>query len=222
MTYNGAGHPPYFYGDAFVTKLNSSGSSLIYSTYLGGTDDDLGLGIAIDPARKVYLTGATNSRDFPTTSGAFDTSYNGAGPPFGYGDAFVAKLEVPAGAEGCHKGHGDGDSEEHSSGKNEHHHFHKKADCDDPEDNENDNVESDDNGSGQHFQSSSFTSSTYTINDTSQAITIVGTGLHNGLPVTFTMLAVNYGDVAPGVFNLTLNDGYTFIGTIVDGTIDIQ
>jgi hypothetical protein len=83
-------------------------------------------------------------------------------------------------------------------------------------------VESDDNGSGQHFQSSSFTSSTYTINDTSQAITIVGTGLHNGLPVTFTMLAVNYGDVAPGVFNLTLSDGYSFIGTIVNGTIDIQ
>ena len=48
------------------------------------------------------------------------------------------------------------------------------------------------------------------------------TGLHNGLPVSFTMVAINYGDVAPGVFNLTLSDGYTFIGTIVDGTIDIQ
>ena len=58
--------------------------------------------------------------------------------------------------------------------------------------------------------------------DGSQAITILGTGLHNGLPVTFTMVAINYGDVAPGVFNLTLSDGYTFIGTIVDGTIDIQ
>src|SRR5205807_1202123 len=83
-------------------------SSLIYSTYLGGTGDDLGLGIAIDPSRKVYVAGSTNSAaNFPTTPGAFDTSYNGAGPPYFYGDAFVTKLAVPEGEEGCHRGHGD-------------------------------------------------------------------------------------------------------------------
>jgi len=218
-TFNGAG-PLHFYGDALVTKLNKQGSALIYSTYLGGTGDDLGLGIAVDRARKVYVTGATASANFPTTGGAYDTTYNGAGPPYFYGDAFVTKLAVPEG-EICHKGDGDGDGEEHSSGRNEHHHFHKKSSCDVPDDNENDNVRSDDNR-GSHFQSTSFTSSTYTIHDDSQAITILGTGLHNGLPVSFTMVAINYGDVAPGVFNLTLSDGYTFIATIVNGTIDIR
>jgi hypothetical protein len=204
--------------DAFVTKLNSAGSALIYSTYLGGMLDDIGVGIAVNRAGKVYVSGYTNSLNFPTTPGAWDMTYNGGTY---YGDAFVTKLDVPAGDTACHKGDGDGDGEEHSSGKNEHHHFHKKSSCEVPDDNEGDNVRSDDNR-GSHFQSTSFTSSTYAINDESQAITILGTGLHNGLPVTFTMVAINYGDVAPGVFNLTLSDGYTFIGTIVNGTIDIQ
>jgi hypothetical protein len=82
-------------------------------------------------------------------------------------------------------------------------------------------VQSDDN-SGSHFASTSFTSSTFDIKDNSQAITIVGTGLHNGLLVSFTMVAVNYGDVAPGVFQITLTDGYSFIGSIVTGGIDIH
>ena len=181
--------------------------------------DDYGNGVAINRSGKVYVAGGTDSPNFPTTPGAFDMTYNGGTVPFG-GDAFITKLDVP-GENNCHKGDGDGDSEEHSSGKNEHHDFHKRSSCDDPDDNENDNVRSDDDH-GSHFQSSSFTSSTYTINDTSQAITIVGSGLHNGLPVTFTMVAINYGDVAPGVFNLTLNDGYTFIAMIVNGTINIQ
>jgi hypothetical protein len=219
MTFNGAG-PLHFYGDAFVTKLNSSGSGLIYSTYFGGSGDDLGLGIAIDPSRKVFITGATSSTDLPTTSGAFDMSYNGAGAPYFYGDAFVAKFDVPPGAEGCHKGDGDGNDDD-GHGRTGHHHFHKKPSCNDPDDTENDNV-SEDDSHGSHFQSTAFTSSTFNIVDGSQTITIVGSGLHNGLPVTFTMVAINYGDVAPGVFNLTLSDGYTFIGTIVNGTIDIQ
>jgi hypothetical protein len=50
---------------------------------------------------------------------------------------------------------------------------------------------------------------------------MVGAGLHNGLPVSFTMLAVNYGDVAPGVFQINLTDGYSFIGSVVNGVIVI-
>ena len=63
--------------DAFVTKLNSSGSALLYSTFLGGPDYDFGRGIAVDGSGNAYVIGGTASSDFPTTSGAYDTSHNG-------------------------------------------------------------------------------------------------------------------------------------------------
>lgn len=72
--------------DAFVARLNPVGSSLIYSTFLGGFQPDSGAGIAIDSAGSAFVTGATSSTDFPTSSGAFDRSHNGAE------DVFVAKL----------------------------------------------------------------------------------------------------------------------------------
>jgi hypothetical protein len=222
-TYNGDVVPAAFsYGDAFVTKLNSQGTALIYSTYLGGIGDDFGLGIAVDCARKVYVTGSTNSPNFPTTPGAFDTTYNGAGPPYFYGDAFVTKLDVPVGEAGCDRADGDGDADEQNSGRKSKFHFHKKSSCPDQTDSEEDNVRADDDGSGPRFQSTSVTSTTYTVADTSQAVTMVGTGLHHGLPVNFTMVAVNYGDVAPAVFQITLTDGYTFIGSVVTGAVDIH
>lgn len=71
--------------DGFVVKLNATGSTLIESTYIGGSGSDrVGL-MALGSDGTVYLTGATNSTDFPTTAGAFDTTHNG-----GF-DAFVAK-----------------------------------------------------------------------------------------------------------------------------------
>ncbi|MCX7747083.1 MAG: SBBP repeat-containing protein [Clostridia bacterium] len=81
--------------DAFVMKLSADGASLIYSTYLGGGGDDLGYAIAVDGLGAAYITGFTNSRppnSFPTTQGAFQTSYNG-----GNIDAFITKL-APDGA----------------------------------------------------------------------------------------------------------------------------
>ena len=80
--------------DAFVTKLNPSGSGLVYSTYLGGSDGDFddGLGIAVDASGSAYVTGVTNATDFPTTPGAFNRS------PAGFEDAFVVKLD-PLGEE---------------------------------------------------------------------------------------------------------------------------
>jgi len=78
--------------DAFVAKVNSSGSALLYSTFLGGSSDDYGYAIARDGSGNAYVTGLTKSTAFPTTSGAFDTTHNG-----GTSDGFVTKLN-PAGS----------------------------------------------------------------------------------------------------------------------------
>ena len=64
---------PGFGGDAFVTKLNSAGSSLVYSTYLGGSSVDSGRGIAVDTTGNAYVTGSTFSMDFPIVAGALRT-----------------------------------------------------------------------------------------------------------------------------------------------------
>src|SRR5262249_52069898 len=72
--------------DAFVSKLNAAGSTLLYSTYLGRENDDGGDAIAIDPSGNAYVMGFTNSPNFPTTPGAFQTGYGGNG------DAFLSKL----------------------------------------------------------------------------------------------------------------------------------
>jgi hypothetical protein len=74
--------------DVFVSKLSADGSTLLYSTYLGGSDVDAGNGIAVDSAGNVYITGATYSTDFPATPTALDTTLNGGR------DAFVAKLNA--------------------------------------------------------------------------------------------------------------------------------
>ena len=63
--------------NGFVTKLNSSGTALGYSTYLGGSGSDAGLAIAVDSAGYAYVAGETNSTNFPTTSGTFQTSLGG-------------------------------------------------------------------------------------------------------------------------------------------------
>jgi hypothetical protein len=79
--------------DAFVTKLNASGSALVYSTFLGGEFIESGADIAVDGSGRAYVTGSTISPDYPTTTGAFDTSFNG-----GNGDAFVTKFNASGSA----------------------------------------------------------------------------------------------------------------------------
>src|SRR5437762_1954940 len=74
------------YNDAFVIKLNPTGSALVYSTYLGGSGEDIGYGIAVDGSGNAYVTGEAGSTNFPSTAGAFQTSIGG------YSDAFVSKL----------------------------------------------------------------------------------------------------------------------------------
>ena len=77
--------------DAFITKLNPTGTALVFSTYLGGSKDDGVTGVAIDGAGNVWLRGNTQSNDFPITPGAFQTT------PAGLFDAFVAELN-PSGS----------------------------------------------------------------------------------------------------------------------------
>ncbi|HKQ93035.1 MAG TPA: SBBP repeat-containing protein [Blastocatellia bacterium] len=84
--------------DAFVVKLNAAGSAFVYSTYLGGSDDENyhgGVsysGIAIDENDQAYVTGLTKSKDFPTTAGVYSTDING------YSDAYVSKLNAAGNA----------------------------------------------------------------------------------------------------------------------------
>jgi len=78
---------------AFVTKLNPSGSALVYSTYLGGTNEDFGYGITVDTAGDAYVTGQTVSTDFPVTPGAFQTTCGGTC----VGTGFVTELN-PSGS----------------------------------------------------------------------------------------------------------------------------
>ena len=70
--------------DAFVTKLNQTGSALVFSTYLGGSSNDSGRAIAVDAGGSAYITGDTPSADFPTVS-ALQASLGGH-------DAFLTKL----------------------------------------------------------------------------------------------------------------------------------
>ena len=88
------------YYDAFVAKVASSGS-LLWATYLGGSGNDGGWGIALDPSGSIFVTGSTWSSGW--VSGGFDTSYNGGEHAFA-GDAFVAKLAPGLPADANHDG----------------------------------------------------------------------------------------------------------------------
>ena len=97
--------PDQFFS-AFVAKLNSTGSALVYSTYLGGSRNDEGLAIAVDATGSAYVTGETDSIDFPVAS-AFQTAC-----PFVLfncvcaGAAFVTKLNPAGSADYQHFGIG--------------------------------------------------------------------------------------------------------------------
>ena len=75
--------------DAFVAKLNPEGTSLIFATYLGGTNRDAAAGVAVGADGSVYVTGVTESENFPKSAPAAQGNYNG-----GPSDAFVTKLNA--------------------------------------------------------------------------------------------------------------------------------
>jgi|CXWL01.1.fsa_nt_gi hypothetical protein len=77
--------------DAFVWKFNPTGTALVFSTYLGGAGREWAYGVAVDASDNILVTGWTESANFPTTPGAFDTSLGGTR------DMFVTKL-MPSGS----------------------------------------------------------------------------------------------------------------------------
>jgi hypothetical protein len=106
LTYNGGDY------DAFVAKVNPSGTSLLYCGYLAGSSNDYGYGIAADAAGNAYVTGDTNSTEaqgFPVTRGP-DLTYNG-----GDYDAFVAKVN-PSGTSLLYCGYLGGNDRDLSHG----------------------------------------------------------------------------------------------------------
>jgi hypothetical protein len=90
---------PSTQGNVFVTKLNASGTGILYSTYLGGIGNDFAFDVAVDAAGSAYITGGTQSSDFPTTPGSYKAA--------AHGDIFVAKFN-PAGGLVYATGIGDG------------------------------------------------------------------------------------------------------------------
>ena len=91
------------YGDAFVARLDAAGAQLVFSTYWGGTAPDVAWGIAVDNDGSAYVAGGTQSADFPSTVGAFQTKYGGgtiltdAADPAG--DGFVTKFTATGGRD---------------------------------------------------------------------------------------------------------------------------
>jgi hypothetical protein len=74
--------------DGFLTKINAAGNAIVYSTYLGGTDDDLGTSVAVDSSGNAVVVGFTGSSSFPAVSGSsLQPTYGGNG------DAFVVKVD---------------------------------------------------------------------------------------------------------------------------------
>ncbi|HEY0079881.1 MAG TPA: SBBP repeat-containing protein [Pyrinomonadaceae bacterium] len=80
----GGGFPD---GDAFVTKINAQGTAISYSTYLGGSENDIGFEIAADSGGNTYVTGVTRSSNFPTAN-AFQSALNGPS------DGFLTKISA--------------------------------------------------------------------------------------------------------------------------------
>jgi hypothetical protein len=120
------------------------------------------------------------------------------------------------GGGGCHKADGDGHIQGQQSGAAR---FHFDADAHCEGDGDAEGVDASDPGSNMDFHSTQFASVAF--DDVAHTMTIVGMGLNNGVPVTFTAIAVDNGQTSLDAFSLTLSDGYTNTGNLLDGTITL-
>ena len=79
-------------GDVFAFVMNPSGTAMVMSTFLGGSDDDGAAALAIDGSGGFYVTGWTTSTNYPVTIGVLQTTYGG-----GDRDTFISKIDLTAG-----------------------------------------------------------------------------------------------------------------------------
>jgi len=114
----------------------------------------------------------------------------------------------------CHEADGTGDI--HSAGKGKASFSMDKDRC---EDSDNEDLHARDDGANMNFQATKFQSVVF--NDATDSVTLVGNGTDNGSPVTFTAVAI-HGAAGVGAFSLTLSDGYTNSGTLLDGSVELH
>jgi hypothetical protein len=122
-------------------------------------------------------------------------------------------------AQECEDHHADGDGDvKDGHGKHAHSRFHKE--CCDKRD--GDHVEHDDDERGHHFKSTSVDWAEYKTTPDGRQVTMTGIGLDNGLPVAFTLIAVDHDGNIPATYSIVLTNGYAFVGEFVRGTLSIQ
>ena len=190
---------------AFVAKLAPDGSTLSYSSYLGGTGNDLGLGIAVDLLGSAYVAGTTQSPDFPTTPGAYQQTNAGV-----Y-DGFVVK--IAAASAGKITG---GGSIAVGANIGTFGFIVQRARADAP-------IQGDlqyiNHATGARVQSVTFNS--FSIND--KSATFAGTCINNGAPCTFVVVVTDNGEPgATDTFSISISGGATEGGTLRSGNIQFH
>ena len=182
------------YDDFGVAASPTTGlASIIYS-------DDQYTNDANDPPRPGCTASGNNMPACDHTSIATQT----AGSPI-----------FSPGGGGCHEGDGGGHIKGKKSGE-----ASFQIDQDRCEDGDAEHVDASDPGSNMDFHSTQIESVSF--NDVAQTMTIVGQGLDNGVPVTFTAVGVDNGATTLDTFSLTLSDGYSNAGNLLDGAITLQ
>jgi hypothetical protein len=200
--------------DAFVTEVNPPGTGLVFSTFLGGSSDDFGLGIALDslPNPNAYVTGFTSSLNFPTTPGAFQTTFGG-----GTSDAFVTKIANITLPPGPTVGKVTGGGSINVAGGIGTFGFIVQAQS------STGPISGDlqyvNHASGAKVHSVMFTAFTVSGN----TATFGGTCTNNGAPCTFSVMVQDNGE--PGtndVFTISINGGPPEGGTLRSGNVQIH
>ena len=164
-------------------------------------------------------TGTTAADQSRTVDSMIFTVRGGTLHPLNAGKGFLIDNLAYASsmADQCDNRHGNGDGDvQDGSGKHAHMHFQKDG-CGK---HDGDNVQHDD-GQGHSFQSSSVDSAQYSTAADGRTVAMTGTGLDNGIPVSFTLVAIDHDGLVPAAYSLVLSDGYTFLGILTSGTLSV-
>jgi hypothetical protein len=172
------------------------------------------------------LNGTTLTNTFADTHGSFTVLGTGVyytapadrAPDSGFGANYVVgqTCTPPPPPPSCHEADANGDIHGKKDGNENFHADEDKCESD----GDTQGVQSQDPGSNMNFQSTLVVSVVF--NDAANMVTMTGTGLDNGTPVTFAMVATDLGSTALDTFQLTLSDGYSNSGTLLDGTITLH